>query len=334
MLLGALLLLPPGQRGHADVPPPSLREVLELVEANLEGASTGQIEQFALHGLIEQLAPRLQLLDPREASPAAEDLAVGITAAERVGKGLAYLRLANLGPGVAAAVEAQLTAWVQESPPQGLVLDLRFAGGTDYAEAGRVAGLFLTDPVPLLDAGQGMQTRGTGDRAFTAPVVVLLNRRTSGAAEVLAAVLRQTEVGLTLGGQTAGQAHLFEEFPLSNGQRLRIATGRIRLGDGQPFPAGGLPADLPISVPLTDEEQYLEQTGELFRARTAALEAGRSNRLTEADLVLVHREGPGAMTNVTAAITAGTGVRLTDPTLERALDLLTGLTVVRDPTRP
>ena len=74
------------------------------------------------------------------------------------------------------------------------------------------------------------------------PVAVLVNRQTAGAAEALAAVLRETGAGLILGSRTAGQAMVAQEFPLKNGERLRIATAPVQLGDGSALAGAGAQA--------------------------------------------------------------------------------------------
>ncbi len=333
LLAGTLMASFAAQAVDPEVPAPPLREVLELLDAHLEGVSAVQLESMAVRGLIERLAPRVQLVDPGAVETVADPEAPPVAVAERVGKGLAYLRLTAVRTGAAAAVEAQLNRWAVESPPEGLVLDLRFAGGLAYDEVIGLAGLFLDRARPLFDAGEGMRTGEAHETPFTAPVVVLINGGTSGAAEILAAVLRHTETALTIGNRTAGRAHRFEAFTLSNEQRLRIATGSILMSDGRGFPGDGLPADLAVSVTLADERQYLAQLEELLRARAKALESGRSARLNEADLVAIHREGLQAVPGLTAGgASEPAPSRVSDPTLERALDLLTGLAVVRAST--
>ena len=64
--------------------------------------------------------------------------------------------------------------------------------------AAAVARLFLQTKQPLLDWGEGMAESKEGGAIGTCPVVTLVNRDTSGAAEALAAVLREAGRGLVL----------------------------------------------------------------------------------------------------------------------------------------
>src|SRR6185503_15236598 len=88
----------------------------------------------------------------------------------------------------------------------GLVLDLRYAGGFDYSAAAATADLFVNAARPLLNWGNGVVSSQEKTNAIQVPVAVLVNGRTAGAAEALAAALRETGSGLILGGKTAGQA--------------------------------------------------------------------------------------------------------------------------------
>src|SRR5207249_12336882 len=131
---------------------------------------------------------------------------------------------------------------------KGVVLDLRFSAGDDYQSAAAVADLFIPKEHPLLDWGSGVVKSRNKEDAIRIPVAVLVNRDTAGAAEALAAVLRETGTGLILGGKTAGQAMIAQEFPLKNGDRLRIATAPVQLGDGSALSAEGVKPDIAVEV--------------------------------------------------------------------------------------
>src|SRR5207237_8535096 len=124
----------------------------------------------------------------------------------------------------------------------------RYAEGYDDAAAAAVADLFISKERPLLNWGSGSSRAKEKADALRLPVAVLVNHQTSGAAEALAAVIRETGTGLILGSRTAGQAAVAEEFPLKNGQRLRIATAPVQLGDGTALSAEGINPDITVQV--------------------------------------------------------------------------------------
>jgi carboxyl-terminal processing protease len=235
-------------------------------------------------------------------------------------------------------------AATNQSKIKGVVLDLRFAGGADFAAAAAAADCFLNADQPLLEYG-GVVARSTRkDNAITMPLAALINSQTSEAAEGLAAVLRQTRTGLLLGSQSAGRAGLYKEFPLSTGGQLRIAVGDIKLGDGTVF-RGGIKPDIAVKTNPEEDRAYWEhpyqtpgQTGQTNAAGTTVA-AGQSQapedvspRMNEAQLVRDQREGVDLEPRVSAGgrFQTDPGLKIVrDPVLARALDLLKGLAVVQ-----
>jgi hypothetical protein len=174
------------------------------------------------------------------------------------------------------------------------------------------------------------------------PAAVLVNHQTAASAEALAAVLRQTGAGLILGSRTAGQATGRQDFPLKNGQRLRVATATIRLADGTALTADGLEPDIAVAVSPEDERSYFEdafavlERTNLLASSSLSLtnpangtnRAARRPRISEAELVRLRREGADAEDSP-ARDAEPQKPQVKDPALARALDLLKGLAVVR-----
>jgi hypothetical protein len=173
-------------------------------------------------------------------------------------------------------------------------------------------------------------------------VAILVNRDTAGAAEALAAVLREAGAGLILGGKTAGGAMVGREFPLKNGQKVRIATSPVKLGDGSALSAQGLTPDIEVAVRAEDERAYRDDAYALWPRTNAtgvlAASAGeatnrptRRPRISEADLVRERREGTNLNTDDFTAVRDREPEKplIRDPALARAVDLLKGLAVVR-----
>src|SRR5262249_5969310 len=118
----------------------------------------------------------------------------------------AYIRLARVENGAAAKVTAAFTKLGAKNKLKGLVLDLRYASGANYAAAGSVADLVLTSEQLLIDGGSGVARSTAKQPPLTLPTMVLINTQTRGAAEALAAVLRQAGAALLVGNTTAGEA--------------------------------------------------------------------------------------------------------------------------------
>jgi hypothetical protein len=324
---------------------PSFQEVYNLARSNLAGVTEADLGAAALEGLLQRFAGHLVLETNGAGAAATAPRPSGppISQAKVFDDAYGYLRVAHVGAGLPPAMDEALAKITATNRLKGLVVDLRYAGGNDYACAAAAADRFLTEAGPLLDWGEGAARSTSKTNAFSQPVVVLVNAATTGAAEALAAVLRETKVGLVIGAPTAGRAAIFKEFALSGGQRLRLATAQVRLVEGKAFPAKGLTPDISVVVNPDDEKQYYADAYKLLAkpvsqavggrgATNVAAATNRAARITEADLVRMKREGIDLDPETGAPLprpSAPGKPAVSDPALVRALDLLKGLAVVR-----
>jgi len=320
---------------------PAFDEVYQLLRSNLVGVSEADLNRAAVAGMLDQLRSRVRLAMDQEGGPQETSPEACVAATRVFEPNLAYVRFSHIEAGAAEAFRGALAGLTNRNDLEGLVLDLRFADGTDYGQAGQVADCFISQVRPLVRWGDSAFEATSKTNAFDRPVAVLVNGETKGAAEALAAVLSEAEVALLLGSATAGQASLFREFPLSNGQRLRIASTPVRVGDDHEVPPTGIKPDIAVTVRPEDERLLLEdpyrvlsRAGSSSRRASTTVAAGSTNRparITEADLVRMRREGlnPDDTPSAPARAVVPETPVVTDPALARALDLLKGLAVLR-----
>ncbi len=316
---------------------PALAEVREILRKEVKDISEAELETVATQALLDRVQGKLL----EEGETVNEEVDSPAVAEKRLmDPGCVYVRVGRVSLGLAPQLAAVLRDRELMTDARGLVLDLRFAGGVDYAGAANAADLLVGDEVPLLDWGEGPVTSAKDEPAWTLPVVVLVNRETRGAAEALAAVLRSQNVALVIGNSTAGTAAVFREVPLADGRRLRLATARIRTGDGAVLGTGGVRPDIPVRVSPEQERAYLADPYTLIQNGIPQAQGTNQivstvtvrRRVTEADLVRQRRSATEglALTNTAAGKVEAPVIR--DPALGRALDLLKGLAVLRPTT--
>ena len=333
-------------RGAAGAEAADFKEVYELLRANLAGADAAGLNRAAVTGLLSQLDSQVSLVGEAGGATAATNGLPGVKTAMFEGA-FAYLRISQVGPGTDQLLKSAYEGLAATNRLKGLVIDLRFSGGQNYAAAASMADSFFSKEQPMIDWGEGLKKSAPKEKAWTLPLAILVNRKTSGAAEAFAGILRQAEIGLLIGSNTAGRANIAKEFELRNGQRLRIATAPVKVGDGKPMPAEGLKPDIRVEVAAEDEQAHLEDafkpldkisaTPRVRAASTNQLSDAGTNRtsrrrINEADLVRMLREGqnPDGETNsVTAKDLESSKPLVQDPALARAIDLLKGLAVVQ-----
>ena len=321
------------------------REVYDLIRAHVPGADEATLNRAALQGILTAFRTKVQMgTNADGARPAATG--PWITQARLFDDSVAYIRIARVAHGLDQEVAAAWSRLQSTNALKGIVLDLRYARGTDYAAAAAVAGLFTTRAQPLLLLENRTLTSPEKTNATRLPVAVLVNAETSGAAEALAAILRETGAGLILGERTAGEAMVMESYPLKNGDQLRIASVPIHLGDGTVLSSEGIEPDIAVSVSREDERIYYDDP---YATRSPAASGSRSSAtnqvssaespsrrgyMNEAELVREHKLGLDGEDNAPEGPTPPRRTESTrpvvkDPVLARALDLLKGLAVVQ-----
>lgn len=154
-----------------------------------------------------------------------------------------YLRVPNFGPGVSEAAEQALIDLVADGYDS-LVIDLRDNPGGALEEAVSVAGLLLEKDSPVVRLQTREDTdqmaRTTGTPIFKGPVAVLVDNRTGGAAEVLAAALQANRRGTVVGSRTSGRATAESIYALSTGAAIRLSTAVYRDPAGGSWAGSGL----------------------------------------------------------------------------------------------
>lgn len=341
-LLAGLVCLPrvglAAEAGGAE-----FQEVYGLIREHLSGVSETELNHAAVKGLIGQLGPRVSLVGQGAGTNSAVQTG-SITRSSVFDGAIGYLRIGGVAAGLSSALKTAYESLAASNKLQGVVVDLRYSAGQDYAAAADTADLFAKKQRPLLNWGTGMVESKDKADAISVPVAVLVNGETTGAAEALAAVLRELGVSLLLGGKTAGTAMLAEEYTLKNGQKLRIATSPIELGNGSKLGTEGITPDIVVKVSPQDERNFYVDATKASPSQLTAAEgalsltnvlngtnrAGRRVRLNEAELVRERREGLRGEDDGgdSSAPEAEKGV-VYDPALARALDVLKGLAVVR-----
>lgn len=250
-----------------------------------------------------------------------------------------YVRLGGLTKEHVGELDKALKDFASAKLPA-TILDLRGTSATntngsgDYELAAEVARRFVAKGRPLFTlkkpAGGGGQDQlftTNADPLFSGRLLVVADADTTGAAEVVAAVLRADGRALVVGAPTAGQAVEYADFTLGGnaGALLRVAVAQIVLAanNASVFP-GGVKPDLPANTERADKLAMFKSkdavTAFVFDAERphfneAALVAGLNPELDAArDAQARRREGLPPVRP-----------RPHDIALQRAVDLLTAL---------
>lgn len=163
--------------------------------------------------------------------------APAVDLAEDLPTGIAYVRLNGLFEKSDREIISTLRRWVGTST-YGLVLDLRGADGADVDAAAAVASLFSQEGALLFSLRDTQDQDIAVYKARPAfrmdmPTMVLVDGRTSGAAEALAAALAGSARGVMLiGDVTQGDPLIREFLDFSGDLKIHLATRKLVVADG------------------------------------------------------------------------------------------------------
>jgi carboxyl-terminal processing protease len=159
------------------------------------------------------------------------------------GREVAYVRLASFTSGAHGQVGTAVRKLLDDGA-EGVVLDLRDNGGGLLDEAVQVSSIFLPDGKVVSTKGRSRPEHvyeATGGAIDTkVPVVVLVNRQTASASEIVAGALQDRRRAEVVGTRTFGKGVFQEVERLSNGGALDITVGEYFLPSGRNLGGGGV----------------------------------------------------------------------------------------------
>lgn len=184
------------------------------------------------------------------------------------GSGVLYLKPFVLSKSRVDQIISRLRA-MRRNGEKKVILDLRDVAVGDEAQGIRLANAFIqSGPLAKL-SGQTvpMQTFSASASKFVtkAPLVILVNNGTAGAAEIVAGAVLDSKRGDVVGTPTFGEGGEMKTFPLPDGAALLLTVAKYETPDGTKIEDKAItpnvmveenPADvLPGTHPTTQQEQ-------------------------------------------------------------------------------
>jgi carboxyl-terminal processing protease len=162
---------------------------------------------------------------------------------------IGYLQLTAFTSGSGAELRADTDKALRQGA-RALILDLRDNGGGLLDEAVNVASIFIPDGTIVTTRGRSQPTqvyvaRGGAIRT-TIPMVVLVNRDTASAAEIVTGALQDRGRALVIGTRTYGKGVFQEIEPLPSGGAIDLTVGEYFTPNGTNLGGGGVREGLGI----------------------------------------------------------------------------------------
>lgn len=150
-----------------------------------------------------------------------------------------YLKPMDIDREHVQEVESKLKA-MNKAGNKKILLDLRDVAGGEMPEAIRLANFFIGSGTITTLEGQKFPKQtfsAEPSKAIntTAPMVVLVNRGTSGPAEVVAAAIQDDKRGQLVGEKTFGEGSLQKTFDLPDGSAVILSIAKYASPSGKQF---------------------------------------------------------------------------------------------------
>ena len=245
----------------------------EIIVA-VDGASiAGQPAQSATAQIQGEVGTEVELtvLDPdtnerRDVTIERADVRVPAVTGEPQRSGghdIAYVRFATFSEGSSAELREKIEA-LYEDGAEGLVLDLRGNGGGLLDEAVLSSSVFVEDGVIVTTRGRTRNERNfeaAGDALAPRPMVVLVNRDTASASEILIAALEERGLATVVGTRTFGKGVFQEVVALDSGGALDLTVGEFVTGEGVSLAGDGIQPDVRIRADTETEADEVLNRG-------------------------------------------------------------------------
>lgn len=213
---------------------------------------------------------------------------------------IGYVRVTQFGENTAEELQAALKK-LKAQGMAGLILDLRWNPGGLLDQAVGVCEKFLprgqlvvTTEGRVPSQSSVRKAAGSGDQLNGAPIVVLVNSGSASASEIVAGCLQDLKRAVILGEQTFGKGSVQSIIELGDGSALRLTTAKYYTPSHKVIHEQGITPN--IEVIASDDEE----AGILLRRSPGGLEVLEGKDRQRVD-------------------------GLTDPQLNRAMDMLKGI---------
>ncbi len=167
-------------------------------------------------------------------------------------KDIAYLRISSFQMPTAKLLQEKIEELItrNQQPLKGIVLDLRNNPGGLLHSAVEVADLFLDDKGLIVSTkgrihNSNIEYKSTvGDILKGTPIVVLINKGTASAAEIVSGALQDYKRAIILGEKSFGKGSVQTVSALSSGYGLKLTTARYYTPSDRSIQAKGIQPDV------------------------------------------------------------------------------------------
>jgi len=193
---------------------------------------------------------------------------------------LAYVNISMFNDMTGQELYDTINNLIRENKCRGLILDLRNNPGGSLNAAVDAGGLFVPkgEPVVWLVDKQKTEALPSAGNLVNLPLVVLINKGSASASEILAGAIKDVKAGTLVGETSFGKGIVQSVFELGAGAALKITTAKYLTPLKTDIHKKGIEPDVQVPIPegtdpaviySTDPEQdiQLKKAVEILQAK-------------------------------------------------------------------
>ncbi len=184
---------------------------------------------------------------------------------------LGYIRVHSFSEDTGLDFEEALDE-LKKKGAKGIILDLRNNPGGLLRESVSVASRFIESGPIVVERfrdGHERTHNAYGGADEEIPLVVLINKGSASASEIVAGAIQDRERGVLIGEQTFGKGSVQTVEELSDGSGVLITTAIYLTPEGRKIHKKGIKPDIVVSIkeekPLYEKDDQLEKAKEVLR---------------------------------------------------------------------
>ncbi|WP_018949795.1 S41 family peptidase [Thioalkalivibrio sp. ALMg11] len=186
---------------------------------------------------------------PKEITITRDVIKVQSVRSEILEDGFGYVRVSNFQQRTARDLVRAIEDLQEKGELKGLVLDLRNNPGGILNGSVGVADAFLEEGLIVytegrLEDSQFRYRASPGDVLKGAPMVVLVNRGSASASEIVAGALQDHKRAVIMGQNTFGKGSVQTILPLTQNTGIKLTTARYFTPDGRSINEDGIDPDI------------------------------------------------------------------------------------------
>ncbi len=241
----------------------------DIFEA-IEGKSTREMSLAEIHNMLSGQAGsnvtvsvvRARRAEPQKMTVTRDVVTIPNASDKMLEDGIGYIKVDAFAPGTAQEIAIRIKS-LQKQGAKKLILDVRNAAEGEESEGIAAANLFLNHGTITYLQGQKYPRQAfTADpqKAITnLPVVVLVNRGTAGAAEIVASAILENARGDVVGDKTFGEGSIQKVIEIPDGSALILSIAKYYSPSGKALQDSAVTPNILVAdnddSALPDEDQ-------------------------------------------------------------------------------